>query len=182
MPEVECLAIKGNLADEMIIRDIKTFGYNNNSIRIQRAESCQSGNTRGRNDKRRSWEQVINYPLPCRKNPRKWQWLVFNQVSILEFMTMHMDIILCILEGLLNAWLSYSRISLDFCFSFTEVYFSLYMYFLTSSSLISNYIKDINWWEQLFFPEKLNPQATLNPEPALVSFQTTQARCLSHRI
>lgn len=34
--------------------DIKTFGYNNNTIRIQRAVSCQSGNTRGRKDKRRS--------------------------------------------------------------------------------------------------------------------------------
>ena len=51
--------------------DIKTFGYNNNTIRIQRAVSCQSGNTRGRNDKRRSWEQVIDDPLPCRKKPRK---------------------------------------------------------------------------------------------------------------
>ena len=51
--------------------DIKTFGYNNNTIRIQRAVSCQSGNTRGRKDKRRTWEQVTNDPLPCRKTPRK---------------------------------------------------------------------------------------------------------------
>ena len=28
--------------------DISSFGYNNNTIRIQRAVSCQSGNTRGR--------------------------------------------------------------------------------------------------------------------------------------
>lgn len=51
--------------------DIKTFGYNNNTIQIQRAVSCQSGNTRGRKDKRRSWEQVIDDRLPSRKKPRK---------------------------------------------------------------------------------------------------------------
>ena len=37
--------------------DIKTFGYNN-TIRIQRAVSCQSENTRWRIDKKRSWEQA----------------------------------------------------------------------------------------------------------------------------
>ena len=47
--------------------DIRTFGYNSNTIRIQRAVSCQSGNTRGRKDKRRTWEQVTDDPLPCRK-------------------------------------------------------------------------------------------------------------------
>ena len=46
---------------------IRTFGYNSNTIRIQRAVSCQSGNTRGRKDKRRTWEQVTDDPLPCRK-------------------------------------------------------------------------------------------------------------------
>ena len=38
--------------------DIKTFGYNNNTIRIQQAVSCQSENTRWRIDKKRSWEQA----------------------------------------------------------------------------------------------------------------------------
>lgn len=47
--------------------DIRSFGYNSNTIRIQRTVSCQSGNTRGRKDKRRSWEQVTDDPLQCRK-------------------------------------------------------------------------------------------------------------------
>ena len=34
--------------------DIRMFGYNNNTIRIQRSVSCQSGNTRGRKDKRKA--------------------------------------------------------------------------------------------------------------------------------
>lgn len=51
--------------------DIHTFGYNNNAIRIQRQVSCQSGNTRGRKDKRRAWEEVTDDPLPCRKKAKK---------------------------------------------------------------------------------------------------------------
>lgn len=47
--------------------DIRAFGYNNNTIRIQKSVSCQSGNTRSRRDKRRSWDQVTHDPLPCRK-------------------------------------------------------------------------------------------------------------------
>ena len=47
--------------------DIRSFGYNANTIRIQRTVSCQSGNTRGRKDKRRSWEQITDSKLPCRK-------------------------------------------------------------------------------------------------------------------
>jgi len=47
--------------------DIHRFGYNNNTIRIQRSVSCQSGNTRGRKDKNRAWEQVSDAKLPCRK-------------------------------------------------------------------------------------------------------------------
>ena len=47
--------------------DIHTFGYNKNTIRIQRTVSCQSGNTRGRKDKRRAWEQITEVKLPCRK-------------------------------------------------------------------------------------------------------------------
>ena len=34
--------------------DIRMFGYNNDTIRIQRTVSCQSGNTRGRKDKGRT--------------------------------------------------------------------------------------------------------------------------------
>ena len=47
--------------------DIRTFGYNDNTIRVQRTISCQSGNTRGRQDKRRAWEQVTDDRLPCKK-------------------------------------------------------------------------------------------------------------------
>ena len=47
--------------------DMCAFGYNANTIRIQRSVSCQSGNTRGRKDKRRSWEQVTDTKLSCRK-------------------------------------------------------------------------------------------------------------------
>ena len=50
--------------------DIHAFGYNANTLRIQRMVSCQSGNTtgnpRGRKDKRRAWEQVTDAVLPCR--------------------------------------------------------------------------------------------------------------------
>ena len=47
--------------------DIHQFGYNANTIRIQRSVSFQSGNTRGRKDKRRQWEQLTDAKLPCRK-------------------------------------------------------------------------------------------------------------------
>ena len=50
--------------------DIRMFGYNNNTIRIQRSVSCQSGNTRGRRDKRKAWQQVSDDKLPCRKVKR----------------------------------------------------------------------------------------------------------------
>ena len=43
--------------------DIHTFGYNNNTLRIQQAISCQGGNTRGRKDKGKSagWKlQIIH--------------------------------------------------------------------------------------------------------------------------
>ena len=38
--------------------DISSFGYNNNTIRIQRTVSCQSGNTRGRKDRSKAWEHI----------------------------------------------------------------------------------------------------------------------------
>ena len=50
--------------------DIRTFGYND-VIRIQRVISCQSGNTRGRKDKRKSWTEVTDDPLPSQKKSRK---------------------------------------------------------------------------------------------------------------
>ena len=46
--------------------DMRMFGYNDNSLRIQRSVSIQSGNTRGRKDKRRSWENVSDDPVPKR--------------------------------------------------------------------------------------------------------------------
>ena len=36
--------------------DLQMFGYNGNTIRIQKNVSCTSGNTRGRYDKRKSWK------------------------------------------------------------------------------------------------------------------------------
>ena len=47
--------------------DIHQFGYNSNTIRIERSISCQSGNTKGRKDTKKSWEQVTDAKLPCRK-------------------------------------------------------------------------------------------------------------------
>eukprot|EP00112_Aurelia_sp_Birch-Aquarium-sp1_P010895 Seg2305.2 transcript_id=Seg2305.2/GoldUCD/mRNA.D3Y31 product="hypothetical protein" protein_id=Seg2305.2/GoldUCD/D3Y31 len=47
--------------------DIRMFGYNNNTIRIQRTVSCQSGNTKGRKDKRRAWEQITDDPVLRRR-------------------------------------------------------------------------------------------------------------------
>ena len=47
--------------------DIKMFGYNDNTIRIQRSVSCQSGNTRGRRDRKKAWVEVTDEPLPKRK-------------------------------------------------------------------------------------------------------------------
>lgn len=46
--------------------DIRMFGYNDNTIRMQRAISCQSGNTHGRKDKNKAWENISNEPLPKR--------------------------------------------------------------------------------------------------------------------
>ena len=50
--------------------DIRMFGYSSNTIRIQRSISCQSGNTRGRKDKHRAWEQITDDKLPCRKRSK----------------------------------------------------------------------------------------------------------------
>lgn len=47
--------------------DIRQFGYNSNTIRIERSISCQSGNTKGRKDRKKAWEQVTDDKLPCRK-------------------------------------------------------------------------------------------------------------------
>ena len=47
--------------------DIHQFGYNSNTIRIERSISCQSGNTKGRKDTKKAWEQVTDAKLPCRK-------------------------------------------------------------------------------------------------------------------
>lgn len=47
--------------------DVRSFGYHDNTIRMQRAVSCQSGNTRGRKDRQRAWVEITNDPLPVRK-------------------------------------------------------------------------------------------------------------------
>lgn len=46
--------------------DIRMFGYNENNLRIQHSVSIQSGNTKGRKDKRRACENVSNDPVPKR--------------------------------------------------------------------------------------------------------------------
>ena len=38
--------------------DLKTFGYNDNTIRIQKSISYQSVNTRGGYEKRKNWKNV----------------------------------------------------------------------------------------------------------------------------
>ena len=48
--------------------DLYEFGYNANSIRIQKEVSHSSGNARGKYDSKRSWESITNDPLPKRKS------------------------------------------------------------------------------------------------------------------
>lgn len=50
--------------------DMRQFGYNNNTIRVQRAVTCQSGNTRGRKDKNKAWVNVSDDPVPKRKKTK----------------------------------------------------------------------------------------------------------------
>ena len=50
--------------------DIRTFGYNDNTIRIQRRISLDSGNTCG-GHKQEKWVNIINDPLHCRKKEIK---------------------------------------------------------------------------------------------------------------
>ena len=47
--------------------DLQMFGYNDNTIRIQKIVSCTSGNTRGRSDKRKNWVDTDNTPVPKQK-------------------------------------------------------------------------------------------------------------------
>ena len=51
------------------------FGYNDNTIQIQQSVSCQSGNTRGRKDKRKAWVNVSNDPLPKRKKEMTFEMM-----------------------------------------------------------------------------------------------------------
>ena len=51
--------------------DLRAFGYNDNTIRIQRHVSLDTGNTRGRHrNKSDKWVNVTNDPLPCRRLDR----------------------------------------------------------------------------------------------------------------
>ena len=45
---------------------------NSFTIRIERSISCQSGNTRGRKDRKRSWLHVTEAKLPCQKKPKTY--------------------------------------------------------------------------------------------------------------
>lgn len=51
-----------NWEGEVTIQISAHFGYNNNTIRIQRTVLCQSGNTRGRRDACHAWDQVTHTP------------------------------------------------------------------------------------------------------------------------
>ena len=51
--------------------DLFTFGYNDNTIRIQRGVSNFSGNSRGRYDNKRNWENIDDDPLPKKTSARK---------------------------------------------------------------------------------------------------------------
>ena len=48
--------------------DLYEFGYNANILRIQKEVSHSSGNSRGKYNKKRSWESVTDQPLPKRKS------------------------------------------------------------------------------------------------------------------
>ena len=47
--------------------DMAEFGYNANTIRVQRHISCTTGNTSGRNDTKKKWGDVFEDPVPKRK-------------------------------------------------------------------------------------------------------------------
>ena len=51
--------------------DLYQFGYNDNTIRVQLQVSHTSGNTRGRYDKKRAWENVTDELVPKRKSKRQ---------------------------------------------------------------------------------------------------------------
>ena len=50
--------------------DLKTFGYNDNTICIQRSISCQGGNTWGRYDKQKNWEMLLEGNVAREKLPK----------------------------------------------------------------------------------------------------------------
>ena len=56
--------------------DAKEFGYNDNTIRIQRNVSHTSGNTRGQFGRKRPWDNVTNEKVPKkqRNNGRKYKY------------------------------------------------------------------------------------------------------------
>ena len=51
--------------------DIFQFGYNAKTIRIQHDVLHSSGNTHGRYDRKRSWENITNDAVPKRKSKSK---------------------------------------------------------------------------------------------------------------
>ena len=51
--------------------DIFQFGYNDNTMRIQRNVSHSSGNIHGRYDRKRSWKNITNDAAPKRKSKSK---------------------------------------------------------------------------------------------------------------
>ena len=51
--------------------DFQECLYNDNTIRTQKEVSITTGNTRGRYDRKRSWENVSDAPLKKRKNSKK---------------------------------------------------------------------------------------------------------------
>ena len=66
-PEEEYFGKQHKLGGRNDNPDVHAFGYNSNTIRIQRTVSCQSCSTRGRKDKQRAWENITDAKLPSRK-------------------------------------------------------------------------------------------------------------------
>lgn len=66
--------------------DMRSFGYNDNTIRIQRSVSCQSGNTRGRKDKRKAWVNVCDEPVRKRSAKKCNQLIMKLKQSITNFL------------------------------------------------------------------------------------------------
>jgi len=63
-PVVEYFGKQRQLGRRSDNPDTHQFGNNSNTIRIERSISCQSGNTKGRKDRKKAREEVTDTKLP----------------------------------------------------------------------------------------------------------------------